>query len=122
MVDQSQEYENLSDTISYDGAAGFLRNTIYNYLTEYKANEKEIQHKISLCNYFAIDRRRSDDLINFYRKLEELHIMVKNQQFATSMDSITKFKLLRLTHLWADDELKIEKAEALRKEYFNNKK
>ncbi len=109
MVDQSQEHENVSDTISYDGAAGFLRNTIYNYLTEYKANEKEIQHKISLCNYFAIDRCRSDDLTNFYRKLEELHIMVKNQQFATSMDSITKFKLLRLTHLWADDELKIEK-------------
>ena len=114
MVDQSQEHENVSGTIFYKGLAGFVYNTVYNYLTEYEKNNKLLQverrYKQEFCNQFGNGNYdfSEGDCEDFYKALKNLHDNVKNRHFARDMDSITKFKLLRLTHLYGDDALKIE--------------
>lgn len=114
MVDQSQEHENVSGTILYKGLAGFVYNTVYNYLTEYEKKNKlfqfEKQYKQKFCNQFGNGNYdfSEGDCEDFYKELRDLHNKVKDRHFAREMDSITKFKLLRLTNLYDNDALKIE--------------
>lgn len=114
MVDQSQEHENVSGTIFYKGLAGFVYNTVYNYLTEYEQKNElfqfEKQYKQKFCNQFGNGNYdfSEGDCEDFFKELRDLHDKVKDRYFARKMDSITKFKLLRLTNLYDNDALKIE--------------
>lgn len=110
MVNQSKKYEDSSDIKSCEEVADFVCDTIYNFLSGYTAKGEEERYQKEFCDFF---RNGGHDFSNgnfddFYCKLDYLYNTIKNKQFATSMDSIERFKLLRLTHLYGNDALKIE--------------